>query len=338
MPALEFKNVDAPSTVGVGESFTVSMTVGCTVDSDDISYLCTGTITISSGMTEFFREDVVHLYDGEEKTFSATVTLTTTGTHTIQFGAGEFAKFRDVTVVSDPDPTADISVSSVNVPTHPTVGLAETVTIFADNFGDAAGSESFTVTANGRSIGSVTFNIDAGTFGSEELSWTPQEAGSVTIAAGDDPGTTVDVQPSAAEANIQVTGVSASPNPVSAGSQTTISVAAKNTGDVTGSREFPVYIGSDTREVSFDLGPGQTGTETLSWTFGSAGTFTAEAGFESTSITVQQASGGGGDGGSGDGDGDSDDGLLPDLGDDRLVLAAVGLAGLGAVAWAVSRS
>lgn len=98
-----------------------------------------------------------------------------------------------------------------------------------------------------------------------------------------------DTVPSA-PANIDVTGISASPSSPEAGQEVAIDVTARNVGGEFGGRTVSVTIdGADHGSVSFDLFANGSDTQTIFWTPQSAGEYTITAGEASTTVSVEDA-------------------------------------------------
>lgn len=122
------------------------------------------------------------------------------------------------------------------------VGGTVTVTVEAINAGGQGGDYNTSVTANGSSIGFVSWlNIEPGDVVSETVTWSPLESGSYTISAGDE-STSVTVEPSTD---------SSGGSRRSSGSDTTDDTSDETTGATSGSGDVLMYNGRPRSEWEY---------------------------------------------------------------------------------------
>ena len=175
------------------------------------------------------------------------------------------------------------------------------VTVRAENRGDEFGFQSFDVTVDGRTVGTVSFSLGGGQTESDSVRFSPQTTGTKTVAVGGQ-STTITVEAPAAPADIEVlptidirvvgSGLGAQLGQITTESTVEATVSATNRGDEFGSASFPVTIdGQQVGTVSFSLGSGASGEDSVRFTPPSAGTFTVAANGATASIEVQKPAG-----------------------------------------------
>lgn len=187
----QFVSVDAPSTAEVGEQFTVALTIECPSGAGGCE---PETVTISSGQTEFLREENVQVPPGSTARFTENVSFSQPGTHTIQFRRGQAARRRDVEVVEsatepEPEPTfsasdvfvpsGDCGVSPTNIEPGDTVSLGATVR--NENSQPAAATVEWTW--EGQTIAQAGANVPAGSERTAERTVTVSRSGSDPVRA-----------------------------------------------------------------------------------------------------------------------------------------------------------
>jgi len=166
-----------------------------------------------------------------------------------------------------------------------------------ENTGDAAGDVPITVAVGGRDvtvIGTDEATVEAGdtrnvttTYVLETTDGGYIENGEHEVTVnGESAGTLVVGEP-----NITVTDHSWNTTTVSEGGAVELTVTAENTGTVAGQRDvFTTVDGTSAGGVSFDLGPGESGTDTSVYTFEESGEYEFGTVEETRTITVGEAS------------------------------------------------
>ncbi|MDS0221608.1 cell surface glycoprotein [Haloarcula sp. S1AR25-5A] len=169
-----------------------------------------------------------------------------------------------------------------------------------ENTGDAAGDVPITVAVGGREvtvIGTDEVTVEAGDTRNVTTTYVLETGDGGYIDDGEHE-VTVNGEPAGTlvvgEPNITITDHSWNTTTVSEGGAVELTVTAENTGAVAGQRDIVTSVdGQSAGGVSFDLGPGESGTDTYVYTFEESGEYEFGTAEETQTITVEAQDGGG---------------------------------------------
>ncbi|WP_254861457.1 CARDB domain-containing protein [Halovivax gelatinilyticus] len=262
-----FVDVDKPTEINTTETFEATVTIENVGDAE-------GTETISLQINgETVDSAEITLGPGE----TGTVTLTWAGTdepgtYTVGILIGDQeVHTQDLVVVEEPEPVTEFEFVDVDKPTEINTTETFNATVSVQNVGDTEGTANVSLTINGEVVDTQQITLGAGETGDVTLTW----------AGTDEPGTyQVGILIDGEEVHTQDLVVVEEPEPVSefefvevdkpteinTTETFTANVSVQNVGDTEGTANVSLTINGqvvDTQPIT--LGPGETGTVTLTW-------------------------------------------------------------------------
>ncbi|WP_367175513.1 CARDB domain-containing protein, partial [Haloarcula rubripromontorii] len=160
--------------------------------------------------------------------------------------------------------------------------------VIVENTGGQAGTITLPIEVGGTEVGTQSVAVPAGETVNETLGYRLDGAvdeGDHEVTVGDVTAGTLTV----GTPDIQVTDASWNRTTITRGDAAELTVTARNDGTVTAGQEFRVETETEVVDaVSFDLAPGDSGTDTYVRTFNEPGTYQFTVGSETQTVTVEQ--------------------------------------------------
>lgn len=160
--------------------------------------------------------------------------------------------------------------------------------VTVENTGGQSGTITLPIEVGGTQVGQESIPVPTGETVNETVRYrledTVDEGDHEVTVGGVTAGTLTVGQP-----DIQITDASWNRTTVTRGDAAELAVTARNDGTVTAGREFWVETENEVPDaVSFDLAPGESGTDTYVHTFEESGTYQFTVGSKTQTVTVEQ--------------------------------------------------
>jgi hypothetical protein len=275
---VDIDNVEAPGSVGEGQSFAVTVTVNNTANqtvTDTVDVDIDGIGNDTAEVTVPAERTSTERFEFETQTGDA-------GEYNISVISGDDSREEPISVVAGA-PELGVDITDTTSPVLAGSPLDVTATV-GNNEGTAWSGDVVLNNVSGGTVDTVAVEIPADESEEVELVWNtePEQpiTGNITVRARDDRAGTVasadesvEVRQSG-EPNFEVTAVEA-PDEVTAGEEFDVTVTVENTGS-SASREITVAagaLGSETGELSLFAGDSTDATFTFDTSGPGAGTY-----------------------------------------------------------------
>ena len=287
-PDISITDVDlSPTELELGETTTASVTLenaGSAEGTETVELLVDGEVVNSTDAT---------LGADETRVVDLEWTPEETGTFVVRVGGESFlVTVFDVDDPPTPDPDADIRVTQASISaTDVLVDEDVTVTATVENLGEASGTETVELLADGTVVNSTNVTLDAEETETVALSTVFSEPGTYELSVGEHTfDVTVASQP---EADIRVPSVAISETTVTVGDSVIVAPSLENVGNADGTHTTELLVRDADGEVvattneTVLVPAGETVVPYLSHTFEEAGTYTLEIEGYTFDVTVE---------------------------------------------------
>ena len=182
---------------------------------------------------------------------------------------------------------AQFTYSNLQIsPTEVNTGVAVTVQVTVKNIGDTEGTATVDLYINAAKEQTMSVTLQGGVSTTVSFSVSKTTAGTYTVKVGDQTGSFKVVKP-LTPASFTYTGLTVSPADVAPGTEATVSVTVKNTGELSGTYSAELKLDGTTKETKTGiLAGGASATVTFKVSSQAEGTHAVQVGTQTGSFKV----------------------------------------------------